>query len=392
MVRCEVLICGAGISGLLLASELSKTCSVLVLERNPQALCSNKFWLTKRTASEANPELSACIDSEWNEMDFISNRRAVFTAKGRYVLWNTKKLEAFLLQRIRANGSEVRYEHRFYSYRYEQDEIVSQSNNTTIQSKLLVDCMGCSSPIVGSSGAIDILGYHHLYGRTMVLKKGINPVAVDNVLLSGSPTYLEVFPRSDGLANVVLISPAKRSESVKQLGRDFDFVVKSSHYSDYLEESSTVETLGGIVPIGKVKKTALDRIIFYGEAGQIHPAASCTCLNKLLHSYKDVAAKIALRLGDDQLGVNDLKRIVPRMNRFAQRFHQNLYKEMHSWTSDQGEAFVELLHCLDQKSLDDLVFGEIGPAHFAQIANLKRILEKGNTIWLKPLIRTAFSF
>ena len=324
-------------------------------------------------------------------MDFISNRRAVFTAKDQYVLWDTKKLETFLIEKIADNGSEIYYKHRFYSYRYEFNNIVAQANNITINSKLLVDCMGFASPIVGSSSAIEIFGYHHLYGRTMTLKKNINPIAVDNVLLSGSPSYLEIFPRSDGVANVVLISPAKQSDSATKLAQDFDFVVNSSHYSEYLEECRSDNILGGTVPIGRIKKTALDRIIFFGEAGQVHPAASCTCLNKLLHSYKDVAAKITTRLDDDHLGAGDLKNVVPRMNKFAQRFHQNLYKEMHNWTSDNGEEFIELLHCLDQKSLDDLVFGEIGLKHFSHLENLKRVLEKRNTIWLKPFLRTIFN-
>ena len=50
-------------------------------------------------------ELSGCIDSEWSKMDFISFDRSKFTAKGHYILWDTKKLENYLIEVITANGS-----------------------------------------------------------------------------------------------------------------------------------------------------------------------------------------------------------------------------------------------------------------------------------------------
>src|SRR2546421_8278923 len=178
----DVTICGAGISGLLLASELSKSFSVVVLERSGQPQCSTKFWLTTRQSLDENPELAEYIDSEWGEMDFIAYDRSKFTAKGRYVLWNTKKLESHLIGMISANGSEVLYQHRFYSYEVTKTSIRSYANNSIFDSRLLIDCMGYSSPIVSSANAVNILGYQHLYGRVMNLTKPISPIAVDNVI------------------------------------------------------------------------------------------------------------------------------------------------------------------------------------------------------------------
>jgi hypothetical protein len=149
--------------------------------------------------------------------------------------------------------------------------------------------------------------------------------------------------------------------------------------------------LHGIVPIGKVRKRALDRILFYGEAGQIHPAASCTCLNKLLLGYKRAAARVRQRIDSGRVSADDLKDVIPRMSGFAQRFHQNLFRQMSRLTSHQGVSFVELLHCLDQKSIDDLIFGEIGSAHFLQIANLSRVAKAKNTMWVKPFLQTVFN-
>ena len=325
-------------------------------------------------------------------MDFIAYNRSKFTAKGLYILWNTKKLEDYLIGIINANGSKVLYEHRFYSYEITKDSIRSYANALVFDSHILIDCMGYSSPIVSSANAVNILGYHHLYGRTMKLNKPINPVAVDNVLISGAPSYLEVFPKSDGTANVVLIAPAKGISSLERLESDFNFIVSDTHYREVLSPLHGGEALRGVVPIGKVRKRALDRILFYGEAGQIHPAASCTCLNKLLLGYKEAASRVKQRIDSGRVSADDLKDVIPRLSGFAQRFNQNLFKQMSRLTSHQGAAFVELLQCLDHKSLDDLIFGEIRPTHFVQITNLLRVAKAKNTLWVAPFLRTVFNF
>lgn len=387
----DVTICGAGISGLLMASELSKSSSVVVLEKSGRPQCSNKFWLTTRQALDDNPEFSECIDSEWDAMDFIAYNRSKFTARGLYILWNTKKLEDYLIGLINANGSKVLYDHRFYSYEIKKHSIRSYANAFSFDSHLLIDCMGYSSPIVSSANAVNILGYHHLYGRTMNLNKPINQVAVDNVIISGTPSYLEVFPKSDGTANVVLIAPARSISSLEKLESDFNFIVSDTHYAEVLSPLDGCETLHGIVPIGKVRKQALNRILFYGEAGQIHPAASCTCLNKLLLGYKKVASRIKQSIDLDRVSADNLKHVVPRMSGFAQRFNRNLFRQMSHLTSHQGASFVELLQCFDEKSIDDLIFGEIRPTHFMQIANLLRVIRAKNTLWVTPFLRTVFN-
>jgi hypothetical protein len=392
MTRCDIIICGAGISGLLLASELSKHLSVIVLEKNSRSQCSNKFWLTSKECLEINQELQACVDSEWSEMKFIASDRTKFTARGKYILWNTKLLESHLVDKIINNGSKMFYEHRLYSYKRTNNAIISYANNLSFSSSLLIDCMGYSSPIVNSTNAVHILGYYHLYGRVIKLKKDITPVALDNVILSGQPSYLEVFPRSDGFANVVLIAPAKNTNSTAKLENDFNFIVERSHYSEFFDNPGAGDKLRGIVPVGKIRKSSLDRILFFGEAGQVHPAASCTCLGKLLGQFRRVSESILHNVNTNQLRAKDLKSIAVRMNKFSQKFHQSMFMEIIGRRSDSAESFLELLHCIDQKSLDDFIFKEITLAHFLQYRNLIRVIQKRNFVWVRPLFRSLFTW
>lgn len=391
MIQYDVTICGAGISGLLMASELSKSCSVVVLEKSRRSQCSNKFWLTTKQSLDENPELSHCVDSEWGEMDFIVYNRSKFTTRGLYILWDTTKLEDHLIGQIIANGSKVLYQQRFYSYEITKHSIRSYANAAAFDSHILIDCMGYSSPIVSSTNAVNILGYQHLYGRTMNLIKPINPVALDNVILSETPSYLEVFPKSDRTANVVLIAPARGVSSLERLKSDFNFIMRDTHYAEALSPLPGGQALHGIVPIGIARKRALNRILFYGEAGQIHPAASCACLNKLLLGYKQAASGVMECINSGRLSADDLKDVIPRMSGFAQRFNQNLFRQISRLTSHQAVSFVELVKCLDYNSIDDLIFGEIKPAHFLQIENLVRVAKARNIIWVKPFLRTVFN-
>jgi len=392
MERCDILICGAGISGLLLASELSKHFFVVVLEKNSRGDCSTKFWLTSKDSLDANQELQMCVDSAWSEMEFVANDRSKFTARGEYILWNTRLLESHLIDRIVENGSKILYDHRFYSYKRTHDRIIAHANNVSFSSTLLIDCMGYSSPIAASANVVSILGYHHLYGRVIKLKSAIVPVAVDNVILSGQPSYLEIFPRSDGFANVVLIAPAESTNSVSKLEKDFEFIVERSHYSASFEDPRDGEKLQGIVPIGRLKRASLDRILFFGEAGQIHPAASCTCLSKLLHQYKVVCGRIRQQMNSNRLRSEDLRHVATRMNTFSQRLHQNMFVEISGWGSDKAERFIELLHCLDQRSLDDFIFRELTAKHLLRYENILNLIKKRNFLWLRPFFKTLFTW
>lgn len=391
MRDCDVVICGAGISGLLLAAELSKSLSVVILERNPRSACSNKFWLTSRQSLECNQELEPYVDSKWSEMEFIASTGDKFTSKGEYVLWDTHRLEASLLDTIASNGATVLYEHRFYTYSYAGNRIVARANNRSFRAALVVDCMGFASPIVSGTGSVDILGYHHLYGKVLKLKREITPVAADNVILSDSPALFEVFPRADGKANAVLIAPAASIRSTLTLAQEFNFIVEKSHYSDVLEKLPGGEVLQGVVPVGVVKSAALDRILFFGEAGQLHPAATGTCLTRLLLQYKSVAAGIRRRVDADRLSARDLAELIQPLGRFAAKFHQSMFLEQTISTSSRGKAFIELLACLDQKSVNDLIFGEIRISHFLQPDNLLKVIRKRNFVWLRPLLRALIT-
>ncbi len=112
----DVVIAGAGISGLVLGSELSKHISVLILEKQKEDLIPLKYWLTPFSCLTENPHFKDCVNARYTQMRFISYDDKEFQLLGDYVLWDPDKLIDSLKYRILSSGGQIKYSYRFYTY------------------------------------------------------------------------------------------------------------------------------------------------------------------------------------------------------------------------------------------------------------------------------------
>ena len=173
----DVIIGGAGISGLLLASQLSYNFKVLVLENNDK-LDFGKFWVTSKECLAGNEELLSAIDHEFSSMAFEDAYSNEYLVSGNYVLWDTERLLLSLTERLIANGGVVQFSQRFCGYRLDKDSIEVFANEHRYTSKLFVDCMGYKSPLVLAKDTVSIHGYYYLYGGRVRLKNSIQPICL----------------------------------------------------------------------------------------------------------------------------------------------------------------------------------------------------------------------
>jgi len=111
----DVIVLGAGVAGLSLASELSPYLKVLVLERETH-LPIRKFWLTNHKSVELNPELRPFIDSNYTQMDIIAYDLSAFRCHGSFYLWDTRKLTEYFVNKINGAGGKIMFDCTFYSY------------------------------------------------------------------------------------------------------------------------------------------------------------------------------------------------------------------------------------------------------------------------------------
>lgn len=390
MKASDIIIAGAGISGLLLASKLSEKFSVIVLEKEDEKP-PQKYWLISNSCLKENEFLKDSVDNYYNHMDFISHDLISYRLKGDYILLDSNKLFNILKNKIKANNGKIHYSYRFYSYFIRNSQIHILANSEIYSTKILVDCMGYASPLILSKGVMQIIGYHMLYGATLILKKEFSPICLANIMINKNPVYFEAFPKSDGTAYTSVIRPISQITSLEDLKKEFDFIIEKSMYSLYFENSANENKLGGIVPIGKMKVKALDRVVFFGESAQMNPSASGTCMTMLLKNYKIISDFIEERIKSNKLSKRNLESRPSLGNAFSQKFQMYLFQEMLNWSSDDFAKFLDLLNHIDHASINKFLFNEIDCSSFIRKKSLTSVLKSGNFMWVKPLIKTVIN-
>ena len=383
----EVIVLGAGIAGLLLASELALHHKVLVIEKQPE-IRSHKYWMTDEECTAGNAEILPFVAAKYNHIDFIAYNGESYRCAGNYLLWDTERLISYLEALVTSRGSVILPGHTFYSYKLQKHKITIFANDLAASAKLAIDCMGYGSPIIYAKGIIDILGYYLLYGGTFTAAEKIDPVGLHNMSLSSKPCYVEAFPAGNKL-HLILILPTSSAKAVSSLREEFDFVVNRSPYRRAIQPiSGKREFLGGIIPVGTLRRRALDRLFFFGEAGQSNPAATATALTRMLYSYQAVASELSSRIKTDCLSAKDLgEQELSAIRQFDQNFQLALFREILKWDSDKFLALVQEMARTDNHDIvNNIMFGQtLGSAFNAK--TIAQLLSRKSSNILRNLLQ-----
>ena len=361
MISTDVIVAGGGVSGLLIASALASQCSVVLLEQH-DSLPRNKYWLTEEQAAKQNPHLSSCVERYYDFMDFVAYDGLTATVNGRYCLWDTDKLIGQLEQDLASLGDQILTGHTLYSFSQARDAIIVRANSLEIRAKLLIDCMGFGSPIVGAKGIATIKGYYIVHGCEVRVKNGVRPVGLDNVVINQSPAFFELFPTSNGTAHAAIILPSRKYKPNKPIKSELQFILGKSHYAEQiiLDPSERRKNYFGIVPVGRLRTPALDRIAFFGEAGQSNPAATATALTRMLLVYQELAESIVLCLKQDTLSRRDLARAMPlSMTRMNRVFQEILFDSLLAFNSDDFRCLVKEMKDYPADIVNDMIFAKL---------------------------------
>ncbi len=126
-----------------------------------------------------------------------------------------------------------------------------------------------------------------------------------------------------------------------------------------LDTQSDAQPLSGVIPVGHLRKVALDRIFFFGEAGQYNPATSATGLTRMLRTYSDVGDYLKKCLDCDDLCAKTLSNnTIQAMSNANRYFQQALFERVLKFDSDGFKKFVLEIDKLDHKDANDLIFAE----------------------------------
>ncbi len=393
MISTDIVVAGGGVAGLLIASTLAPKCSVVLIEQR-DSLPRNKYWLTEDEALKQNSPLRECIDRYYDFMDFVAYDGLTASVKGRYSLWDTNKLIGQLEQDLRNSGAKVLTGHALYSFSQARDAIVVRANSIEIRAKLLIDCMGFGSPIVGAKNIATIKGYYIVHGCEVVVKNDVRPVGLDNVVINKNPAFFELFPTSKGTAHSAIITPSRQYKPSRSIKSELTFILRDSHYSKKIdwEPSQRQRSYFGIVPVGRLHTPALDRILFFGEAGQTNPAATATALTRMLLIYQELAATILSCLEKDKFKREHLVKSIPDyMTPVNRRFQEVLFDSLLSFNSDDFRRLVQEMKDYPPDIINDMIFAKFNFRH-ARLMRVAADALRGKSVLgrhvLKSLMRS----
>lgn len=390
-MQTDVVIAGAGVAGLLLASELARSFHVVVVERR-SAVPENKYWLTDAASAQIAADLTGCVATYCETLDFIAYDGTSARVHGPYAQWDTHRLLDELARRAVADGATILLDHPFLTCTWARDHVEVRAGSAVIKTRLLVDCMGYESPIVLAKRTVDFLGFFLIAGRRVRLREPIAAVGLHNTLLQGEASYLELLPNGNGTANLTMIAPTRSLRERRSLARDLaDSLLLSPYREVVADEPVAKAQLFGIVPVGIARKHTLDRVFFYGEAGQVNPAASATGFSRMLRSYRHVAELLGEQLRRDDLKSASLQprhlQYIPRLHRL---FQELLFKSLLTYSSDDFLALVRELARLDPAIVNGFIFASLPIAEHA--APLTRALLGSRGILAEHLFRAVLRF
>jgi hypothetical protein len=139
------------------------------------------------------------------------------------------------------------------------------------------------------------------------------------------------------------------------------FILRKSHYSKQivLEPHQLRKSYFGIVPVGRLHTPALDRILFFGEAGQSNPAATATALTRMLLVYQELAATILFCLEKDKFRREQLVNAIPEcMTPMNRRFQEVLFDSLITFNSDDFRRLVLEMKDYPPDIINDMIFAK----------------------------------
>jgi len=307
MKNYDVIIIGAGLAGLSLGSELAKEFNILVIEKG-RIKNEHKTW----TAEEAlinNAGLGQFITARFNGGNFkFLDKEKIFVHDKLATVDDVAILDYFT-GLIRKNSESKILENCEFLDAHEEN-ITGLTIKTTkglFSSKLIIDCSGVNSPLVAKHELNDKIFYNPVYGGIYDVRSGESDNFAAEIVTTDYPiSWFETFPANKDQTLVYTFQYTNNPVEPLSLKPIHEYQIKNCHLKDKLKGKKMVREVYGIIPMGSMKKNAVNGIFFFGDTNLIGAPLAGTGFTNIIQHYKKIAKHLSINLTNSTLKEENL--------------------------------------------------------------------------------------
>ncbi|MEK7177672.1 MAG: lycopene cyclase family protein [Patescibacteria group bacterium] len=356
MTNYDVIIIGAGLAGLSLGSELSKKHNVLIIEKD-QIKKEHKTW-TSEEAIIKEAGLEKFISARFGKCYFRFLDKEKNYLIDKFATVDDVAILSFFEKIVKDNQSNVMENCSFLDiFKTDKNCITIKTTRGMFSTCLLIDCSGMNSKLTTKYQIYNKNFYYPTYGGVYDISLVDKEVCLLEIMTNDFPiNWFETFPANKNQTIVYTFQSIDKNTDPKNLKKIHEKQIKNCYLKDELKGKKMVREVFGTIPMGEVKKNAVDNIFFFGDTDLIASPFAGSGFTNIIKHYKSIASHLSKNLIDSTLKEKELNYHFDKNEQMNRDIQTIIGLILINSKPEQVEIFFDVLKTIPNKIIVNMVF------------------------------------